>query len=87
MKIFNIFKKEKNKQEEYCDQDEYCPIYLSYLGKYGENSKEIKYCKNPNKHYCEKYRLVDQTEWKKMNTDEKMKLVKDINLIEFINKK
>ena len=79
----NIFKK---KQKE-CKQDEYCPIYLSYLGKYGEHSKEVKLCKNPNKQYCTKYRLVDQTEWKKMSLEQKYKTIIDMGLIEFIDKK
>lgn len=40
-KILNFFKGEKE-----CDLDEHCPIYLSYLGEYGKNSKKVKYCKN-----------------------------------------
>jgi hypothetical protein len=30
---------------EECKHDEYCPLYLSYLG---ENLDELKYCKNSN---------------------------------------
>ena len=82
MNIFNIFKKKKK----ICKTDEYCPIYLSYLDKYKENSKEIKYCKNPDKQYCSKYRLIDQTEWKNMSKEEKITLVKKISLIDFIDK-
>ena len=78
----NIFKKTKE-----CKQDEYCPIYLSYLGKYEDYSEEIKLCKNPNKQYCKKYRLIDQTEWKKLETEEKIKIVKDMCLIEFVDNK
>ena len=70
-----------------CANDEHCPIYLSYLGKYGKDSEETYYCKNKNKQYCKKYRLIDETEWKKMNESEKMKVIIDMNLIEFIDKK
>lgn len=83
MNIFNFFKKKKKE----CKHDEYCPIYLSYVNKYGENSKEVKHCKNSNKQYCTKYRLIDETEWKKTGYDEKIKIVKDMKLIEFIDKK
>lgn len=55
MKIFNyIVNFFKSKKEVLCDQSEHCPIYLSYLGKYGKDSEEIKICKNPNKVYCRK---------------------------------
>lgn len=88
MELFNIIVNFlKGKKEVICDHSEHCPIYLSYLGKYGEDSKEIKMCKNPNKVYCRKYNLIDQNEWNKMSTDEKIKLIKDMDLIKYIDKK
>jgi len=82
MKIFNKISK---RIEVECDEDEYCPIYLSYLGKYGKDSKEIKFCKNPNVHYCKKYNLIDQTSWHEMTKEEKMKLLEEINLIKYLD--
>lgn len=81
-----IYNKINKKIESECDKNEYCPIYLSYLGKYGENSEEIKYCKNPTVHYCKKYNLVDKTAWNNMTKEEKINLIKDIGLINFIDK-
>ena len=75
--IFNIFKKKKKD----CKHDEYCPIYLSYLG---EKSEHIKYCKNSNNYYCTKYRLLNDDEWKCLPKDEKMNIIKKINLFKFI---
>ena len=83
-KIKGLF--ESNKEVE-CDQDDVCPIYLSYLGKYGTDSKEIKHCKNPNVHYCRKYNLVDQNQWNNATKEERMKLVEEMNLLKFIEKK
>jgi len=87
MKIFKKLWNKLFKKEIECDQDTYCPIYLSYLGKYGDNNDETKHCKNKNKHYCKKYRLIDETEWKKLSDAEKMKIVIDMHLIDFIDKK
>lgn len=43
MELFNIIVNFlKGKKEVICDHSEHCPIYLSYLGKYGEDSNEIK---------------------------------------------
>jgi len=70
-----------------CEQSEYCPIYLSYLGKYGEHSEEIKMCKNPNVQYCKKYDLISQTEWNNMTKEEKLKLVENVGIIKFIDRK
>ena len=85
MKIPNFLLNFFNKKEIECEQDEHCPIYLSYLGEYGKNDK-IKHCKNPNKHFCKKHNLIDQTAWNKMSTEEKIKLVKDMDLIKYIHK-
>lgn len=41
---------------EECKHDEYCPLYLSYLG---ENIDDLKYCRNSNNQYCTKYRLLN----------------------------
>ena len=73
--------------EKECAHDEHCPIYLSYLGKYGEHSEEVKLCKNPNTQYCKKYQLINQTDWEQMTIEEKLKVVKDMNIIEYIDKK
>jgi hypothetical protein len=81
-KFFNLFKKEKKD----CKHDEYCPIYLSYLDKYNLTLSKLKYCKNSNKQYCTKYRLIDQTEWKKMSKDEKINIIRKMHLIEFVDK-
>jgi len=81
-KFFKFFNKNKE-----CKNDEYCPIYLSYLGKYGDNSKEIKFCKNPDTQYCTKYKLINQSKWQKMTKEEKLKLLKNIDLLNFIIKK
>ena len=81
----NLFK--KHKKDDTCDQSEHCPIYLAYLGKYGENSEEIKMCKNPSVHYCKKYNLINPTEWDKLTVEEKLKLVKDMEILNFIKKK
>lgn len=83
MKIFNIFKK----KEKECKHDEYCPIYLAYVDNYGKNSKEVKHCKNSNQQYCTKYRLIDEKEWKNLGYDAKLKIIKDMKLIEFIDSK
>lgn len=82
--LVNFF---KGKKEVICDQSEHCPIYLAYLGKYGENSKEVKICKNPNKIYCRKYNLIDQNEWNKMGIKDKINLVKEMDLLKYIDKK
>jgi hypothetical protein len=79
-----IFNKKSYNIEIDCDHNEYCPIYLSYLGEYGNNSEKIKYCKNSNVHFCKKYNLINDTLWNKMNKEEKLKLLKDMNLINFI---
>lgn len=69
-------------EEKECKHDEYCPLYLSFLG---ENNEDIKYCKNSNNQYCIKYRLInDDDEWKKLPKDEKLKIIQKINLINFI---
>ena len=80
MKIFDYFKKKKPVEdtEVKCEQSEYCPTYLAYLGVYGENSKEIKLCKNSNSEYCTKYHLINQTKWINMTEEERMKLIKDV---------
>lgn len=75
MNIFN----ELNKNKTLCEQNEYCSIYLSYLGKYGKDSEEIKFCKNENDSFCSKYGLVDQNDWDNMNSDEKLELIKKLN--------
>lgn len=87
-KIKNLFKNKEIKEpinEKECKNDEYCPIYLSHADKYGEKSEHVKYCKNSNKQYCTKYRLIEETEWKKLDKDQKLKVIKDMNLIEFID--
>jgi hypothetical protein len=91
MKIFNfiknIFITETIENEKECKHDEYCPIYLSYLGEYkNENDKHLKTCKNPNKQYCTKYRLVDQTKWKTLTKEEKMEILKEMQLFNFVNR-
>ena len=58
--IFNIFKKKDTP----CEKNDNCPIYLAYLGKYGENSDEIKECKNPKVQFCKKYNITEATDWK-----------------------
>lgn len=83
LNIFNIFKK-KNAS---CDKNENCPIYLAYLGKYDENSDEIKSCKNPKIKYCKKYNITEPTDWKNLSKVEKMKIIRDMNLLNFIEKK
>lgn len=87
MKILKYLLSFFTKKEVDCEQDEHCPIYLSYLGEYGKNSEEIKHCKNPNIQYCKKHNLISQTEWNKMTREEKIKLVKDMNIIKYIDKK
>lgn len=76
-----------NNEDTTCGQSEHCPIYLSYLGKYGENSEEIKLCKNSNVHYCKKYNLINESEWVKLSIDEKMKIIEDMELLKFIKKR
>jgi len=76
MKLFNWFKKKPIHIE--CDQYEYCPTYLAYLGKYGKDSDEIKLCKNSESKYCTKYHLINQTKWIDMTEEERMKLIKDV---------
>ena len=84
--IKNIFIKEQEEKKE-CKHDDICPIYLSYLGEYKDkNDKHLTYCKNPNKQYCTKYRLIDQSAWKNMTNEEKIKIVKDMQLFNFIDK-
>lgn len=75
MNIFEIL----NNNNKICEHNEYCSIYLSYLGKYGENSEEVKYCKNSNDQFCTKYSLVDPEEWEKMTQGEKLDLIKKLN--------
>lgn len=85
--IKNIFIKEIKIEEKECKHDEYCPIYLSYLGEYNDkNDKHIKTCKNSNKQYCNKYRLIDQTKWKTLTKDEKMEILKEMQLFNFVNR-
>lgn len=84
--MFNIFKM-FSKKPILCEKNEICPIYLAYLDKYGENSKQIKYCKNPEKKYCKEYNLKNISDWKKLNRMKKMKIIRDIYLIEFLDKK
>lgn len=74
----NIFKKKKE-----CKLDEYCPIYLSYLG---NDETNIKYCKNSNNQYCTKYRLLNEDEWKNLSKKEKLNIIQKINLFNFIKK-
>jgi len=80
-KIIDTFKKKDND----CKEDEYCPIYLSYLGKFGDKSKEIKKCKHSNTHYCQKYNLINQEKWSNMTKEEKIKLLKDIDFFNKLN--
>lgn len=80
-KIISLFKKDNS-----CKEDVYCPIYLSYLGKYGKNSKKIKKCKNKYTHYCQKYNLIDKDKWNTISKEEKIKLLKEINFHDFIEK-
>jgi hypothetical protein len=75
--IFNIFKKKKE-----CKHDEYCPLYLAHVD---NNDSEPKACRN-NTQYCIKYRLIDDTEWKKLSRVEKMKIIRDMELFNFIKK-
>jgi len=76
---FNINASEVNDDKEVkCEQAEYCPTYLAYLGKYGEGSKEIKMCRNSNSDYCTKYNLINQTKWAGLTTDDKVKLVNSV---------
>jgi len=83
---FLIFLKLKKKPKE-CLHDEYCPIYLAFLGKYSENNPEkLKYCKNSEGQYCTKYRLVAGKDWKKMKIEKRLQFIKDLQLIEFIEK-
>ena len=79
-----LCKKEKKVE---CDHNEYCPIYLSYLGEYGESSKEVKYCKNSNVKYCTKYNLINDKNWTKISTEEKLEIIKDMDLLKYINKR
>lgn len=65
--------------------DAYCPIYLSYLGEYGKNSKKIKKCKNTYTHYCKKYNLIDKDKWQIMSKEEKISLLKEINFHDYLN--
>jgi len=82
-KILSIFNKKKN-----CEHDEYCPIYLSYLSKYKDNKhKKLKYCKNSNVQYCKKYKLLNEDNWKKLDTKERLKIIKETELINFLEKK
>jgi hypothetical protein len=85
MKIIDLFKKTEKKIA--CDQNEHCPLYLAYLGKYGKDSDEIKYCKNSNAHFCTKYSLINPNEWEKLSTDKKLKVVEDMQLINYIKKR
>jgi len=82
-KIYSIFSK---KNETLCEHDEHCPIYLSYLGKYNEGSPQLNNCKNANVQFCKKYRLYNEDEWKKLNKVDKMKIIKDMYLIDFVEK-
>ena len=81
------FLKCKDKNEVLCDHNEYCPVYLSYLGKYGENSEKVKLCKNPNVHYCKKYNLINESEWVKLSIEEKLKIIEDMELLKYIKKR
>lgn len=83
--IFNIFKK-KNKQI-LCEKSDNCPIFLAYLGKYGEDSEEIQHCKNPNVQYCKKYNVNKPSDWKELSKVEKMIIIRDMNLLNFVEKK
>ena len=74
-------KKAHTKPQKECLLDEYCPIYLAYLGKY---EKDLKFCKNTNEHYCTKYRLIAPDAWVNMTKDERKDVMKDLKLIEFI---
>ena len=80
--IFNFFKKKVT-----CEKSGNCPIYLAYLGKYGENSTEVQYCKNPKVQFCKKYNITEPTDWKKLSKVEKMKIIRDMNLLNFVKKK
>lgn len=86
MKIINNFNildtGDGENPEVKCEQAEYCTTYLEYLGKYVEGSKEIKMCKNSDSDYCTKYQLINQTKWNSMTTEEKVKLVKDVIIID-----
>lgn len=72
MKISNIFNFFKKKKE--CKHDEYCPLYLAHVDKHGS---EPKICKNGSQ-YCQKYRLINDTEWKKLSRVEKMQIIRDM---------
>jgi hypothetical protein len=86
-RMLKIKEKEKEKEKvKECKNDEYCPIYLSYAYKYGDKSENVKYCKNSNKQYCTKYRLIKDDEWKKLDKDDKIRIIKKISLVEFIDK-
>jgi chlorite dismutase len=87
MKVFDkIIKIFSQKKEVECEKNHYCPIYLSYAHKYGEKSAEVNLCKNPNKQYCKRYKLVDQTKWQLLSTDERLKIVAEMHLIDFVEK-
>ena len=73
--MFNIFKLFQSKKQTPCEKNDSCPIYLAYLGKYGENSNEIKYCKNPKIQYCKKYNVIEPKDWKNLSKVEKMKII------------
>lgn len=48
--------------------------------------KKLNIVKIKNKQYCKKYNLVNQNEWYKMSFDEKLKIIKDMDLIKFLDK-
>lgn len=84
-KLISIFSKNENKIE--CEKDDYCPIYLSYLNKYENiDHSKLTYCKNSNKQFCTKYRLLNENEWKKIDKSEKIEIIKNMYLIDFIEK-
>jgi len=79
-KIIEIVSKIFKKKDIECELEEHCPIYLSYLG-VNKDSKEIAHCKNANKLYCRKYRLVDTKKWENLSVDKKLEVIKDMDII------
>ena len=67
-----------------CLNDEYCPVYLAYLGKYPNEPSKVKYCKNSKGQYCTKYRLLADEDWKKMKIEKRIQYLKDLQIIDFI---
>lgn len=73
----DIFKKSSTE----CELEGQCPIYLSYLGQYDENIKKVPKCNNANKIYCKKHQLVDIKKWETLSSEEKLKVIVEMELI------